>query len=101
MANVLMVRGKVKPDSVAQAESAAKSMFSAIQAARPTGVHYASAVLPDGVTFLALLQVEDGIDNPLPQLPAFREFQEGLKGWLAEAPTVEQLTVVGSYALFA
>jgi hypothetical protein len=28
------------------------------------------------------------------------EFQENLKQWMAEPPTVEQMTVVGSYRLF-
>jgi hypothetical protein len=40
------------------------------------------------------------VDNPLAALPAFVEFQENLKQWMAEPPTVEQLTVVGSYRLF-
>lgn len=46
------------------------------------------------------LEIEDGADNPLPGLPAFAEFQEDLKKWMAEPPVVEQMTVVGSYRLF-
>jgi hypothetical protein len=49
---------------------------------------------------VALLQVDDGVDNPLPALPEFREFQENLKNWVAEPPTPDQMTVVGSYRLF-
>lgn len=37
---------------------------------------------------------------PLQAIPEFREFQERLPQWLAEPPTVEQLTVIGSYELF-
>jgi hypothetical protein len=33
-------------------------------------------------------------------MPVFQAFQEGLKGWLAEPPTPEPMTVVGSYRLF-
>jgi hypothetical protein len=33
-------------------------------------------------------------------LPEFREFQQNFKQWLAEPPTPEQLTVVGTYRLF-
>ena len=43
---------------------------------------------------------EDGVDNPLVALPAVVEFQENLKQWMAEPPTVEQMTVIGSYRLF-
>ena len=52
------------------------------------------------VTFVALLELDDGMDNPVPKVPAFREFQENLKNWLAETPTPEQLTVIGSYRIF-
>ncbi|CAO5245453.1 hypothetical protein FAGKG844_390017 [Frankia sp. AgKG'84/4] len=41
--------------------------------------------------------VEDGIDNPLPKVPEFLRFQENLKGWLAETPVPDQLTVIGDY----
>jgi hypothetical protein len=32
-------------------------------------------------------------------LPAVVEFQENLKQWMAEPPTVEQMTIIGSYRL--
>ena len=98
--NVMMVRAKAKAESVADVEAAARTMFSAIEEAQPRGVRYASCRLPDGVTFVALLALDDGTENPLPTVPAFREFQENLEGWLAEPPAPEQLTVVGSYGLF-
>jgi hypothetical protein len=49
---------------------------------------------------VALFELEDGVDNPLAALPAVVEFQENLKQWMAEPPTVEQMTVVGSYRSF-
>jgi hypothetical protein len=98
--SVLMVRAKVKEDKVADVEAAAGKMFAAIEAAAPTGVRYASLKAADGVTFTALLEVADGVDNPLPALPEFQAFQAGLKEWIAEPPVAEQLTVVGSYDLF-
>jgi hypothetical protein len=97
---VMMVRAKVKEESVADAEAAVKTMFGAIDAAQPKGVKYASARLPDGVTFVAVLALEDGTENPLSAIPECREFQEQLKHWHAEPPIVEPLTVIGSYELF-
>jgi len=61
---------------------------------------YASSRLADGVTYVALLEIDDGVENPLPALSEFQELQENLKGWVAEPPTLEQLTVVGSYRFF-
>ena len=100
MANVTMVRSRVKPENAAQVESAVKTMFAAIQSAHPSGVRYASTMLPDGVTYVALLQLDEGVDNPLPRMAEFRAFQERVQGWMAEPPTMEQLQVVGSYGLF-
>ena len=96
----MIVRARVKPECVADVQAGARKMFAALQQAQPEGVRYTSSVLPDGVTFLAQLELRDGIDNPLPQVAAFREFQENLKQWIAEPPIPEQLTVVGSYRSF-
>ncbi len=75
-------------------------MFAAVNAAQPEGVRYASVLLPDGETFVALLQVDDGADNPIPGLPEFRELQERVEASRAEQTSVQPLTVIGSYRLF-
>ena len=99
MTNVTMIRATVADHHVAEAEAAATAMFAALDEARPAGVQYASLRTGGGSTFVVLLALE-GPDNPLPAIPEFRAFQEGLAGWLAEPPTVEQATVLGSYGLF-
>jgi hypothetical protein len=96
----LIVRAKVKPECVADVEAGVKKMFAAIAQAQPRGVRYSSSRLPDGVTFLAQLELGDGVENPLPKVAAFREFQEHLKQWIAEPPVLEQLTVIGAYQSF-
>jgi len=47
---------------------------------------YASCKLPDGVTYVILLGLDDDENNPLTSVPAFRDFQENLKTWIAEPP---------------
>jgi hypothetical protein len=95
--SVMMLRTKVKADRAAEAEAGVKALFAALEEERPAGIRYSSYRLADGVTYVVLLQIEEGTENPLPQLAAFREFQENLKGWLAEPPAPEQLTVIGDY----
>ena len=95
-----MIRANVKDESVADVEAAVTTMFSAIEQAEPEGVRYASCRASDGSTFVILLELEEGIDNPLPTVLEFRQFQEGLKDWISGPPVPEQLTVVGSYRLF-
>jgi len=98
--SVRMVRAKIKADKAAEMEKAAREMFAAIDAAQPQGVRYASSRLADGETYVILLALDDDEANPLAAVPAFRDFQENLKNWLAGPPTVEELTPVGSYRLF-
>ncbi|HKE51023.1 MAG TPA: hypothetical protein VKE25_05890 [Actinomycetes bacterium] len=98
--SVLLLRAKVKPESVAEVEAAVTTMFSAIEEAHPDGVRYASCRLADEDAFVILLQVADGIENPLPAVVEFKEFQASLPTWLAGPPVAERMTVVGSYNLF-
>lgn len=98
--NVVMVRAKVKDAHVAEIEAAGERLFAALDREQPQGIWYTTCRLPDGVTYVNLIAVDDGVDNPLLALPEARAFQEGLKQWLAEQPTSEQLTVLGSYRFF-
>jgi hypothetical protein len=102
--NVLMVRSKIKKENVADAQAATEKVFQAIEQAQPAGVRYAAAWLSDGVTLLALLEVESSEDprrdNPLLALPAYAELRENLKPWYAESSAIEQMTIIGSYRLF-
>ena len=99
--SVLTVRAKLKEEHVADAEAAVKRMFAAIERERLEGIRYASVKLQDGVTFLALLELEDGVENPLPGLPEAQEFYDRLPGWYAEPPDVGPGKLVGSYRLFS
>jgi len=98
--SVMLLRAEVKPDSVADVEAAVAKLFVALEQAQPEGVRYASCRLADSNTFVILLQLADGIENPLPAVSEFTEFQASLPKWLAKPPVPEQLTVVGSYNLF-
>jgi hypothetical protein len=98
--SVLMAQAKINAESVTDVQAATKKMFAAINAAQPEGIRYASVLLPDGKTFVALLQVDDGAENPIPALPEFRALQERVESSRAEPPSVQTLKVIGSYRLF-
>ena len=98
--NVLMVRAKIKEENVADARAAIEEVIQALEQAQPAGVRYASYLIGDGVTFVALLKLEDDGGHPLGGFPAYQEMVENLKQWYAEPPAVEQMTVTGSYGLF-
>jgi hypothetical protein len=98
--NITTVRATLKEAHVAEAEAAAKRMFAAIEREGIEGIRYASLKLQDGVTFLAVLELEDGAENPLLALPEAREFYDRLADWYVDWPEVTPATVVGSYRLF-
>ena len=67
---------------------------------RPEGLRYPSTRVVDSLTFVILLELADGIEDPRPAIPEFLRFLEQLKGWLDGPPVIEHLDVVGSYNLF-
>jgi hypothetical protein len=98
--SVLMVQSKIKPEGVADVQAAVENVIVALDAAQPDGIRHASLLQPDGETFVALLEVDDGVENPLQGLPAYQELLEIVEGVRAEPPIVEHWTVGGSYRLF-
>jgi hypothetical protein len=98
--NLLMVRAKLREENVAEAKAETEKVIQALEQARPAGVRYAAGVLNDGVTFIALLEMEQGQEHPLRAFPPYAELIEKLKQWYAEPPTVEHLATIGSYQLF-
>lgn len=98
--SLLTIRATIKSEAVTEMESAAREMFAAINERQPPNVRYGSCRLADGVTFLILLQVDDGTENPLPAMPEFQRFQQGLQGWSNGPSEASPAEVVGSYRLF-
>jgi hypothetical protein len=97
---VTMVRQKVKDGSVDEAEAAVRDLFATLDLVRPEGVRYASTRVVDSSTFVILLELDEGIEDPRPAIPEYLRFLEQLKSWVDGPPVIEQLDVVGSYDLF-
>jgi hypothetical protein len=98
--SVTMVRQKVKDGSVEAAGAAARDLFATLDRVRPEGLRYASTRVVDSSTFVALIELADGIEDPRPAIPEFQRFLEQLKGLVDGPPVIEHLDVVGSYNLF-
>lgn len=97
---VQMIRSTIKAEHMADIDETSKRLFAALDREQPQGMRYTTYLLPDGVTFVILLELGDGVDNPLLAMPEAQAVQEGLKQWRAEPPAVEQLTLVRSYRSF-
>jgi hypothetical protein len=94
----VMVRYKVKSDQVAQNEELVRAVYAELERTQPAGFRYATYRLDDGVSFVHLATVEQG-PPPLPDLEAFRRFQDGIEERCDEPPKVTELSAVGSYGV--
>jgi hypothetical protein len=93
---VQMVRFTTTEDHVADVEAGIDAMIAAIGRAQPPGRRYAACKERDGVTFILLLELADGVENPLPAIPEARAFQQQMPTWAATPPAPAPLAVVGS-----
>lgn len=98
--SLLTIRATIKAEAVPAVEASAAELFAALDRLQPENLRYGSCRLLDGVTYLILLQVEEGSENPLPALPEFQRFQAGLRDWSDGQPHAAPAHVVGSYRLF-
>jgi hypothetical protein len=92
-----MVRYTVKTDRAEENEALIKRVYEELQTTAPEGVHYATFALEDGVSFVHVAKLDDGFDDALMDVEAFRAFQSGI-GERVEAPlTRSPLRQIGSY----
>ena len=97
----VIVRYKVKPERAAENEELVRAVYAELHQTRPTGLHYATFQLDDGVSFvhLAANDTEDG-RSPLSEVQAFKRFQENIDDRCEEGPVVSSVREIGSYRLF-
>jgi hypothetical protein len=95
-----MVRYKVKPDRAAANAELVRAVYEELHRVNPSGLRYATFQLDDGVSFVHIA-VETGPEgSPLPQLEAFKEFQQSIRERCEEMPVVTELSAVGAFRLF-
>ena len=95
--SVTLVRQKIKDGSVEEGEAAVRDLFASFDRVGLEGVRYASTRVVDSPTFVILLELAEGIEDPRPAIPEYLRFLEQLKGWVDGPPVIEHLDVVGSF----
>jgi hypothetical protein len=94
-----LIRYKTNPDKTQENQRLIENVFRELHAKSPEGVQYLALKLGDGtfVHFVAV-ETEDGA-NPIPELPAFRLFQSGVRERCIEPPQSSEVTIVGNYRM--
>ena len=94
----VMVRYTVKPEQAAHNEELVRNVYEELRQSAPDGIHYATFVLEDGVSFVHIASTDSGDGrNRLMDVAAFRAFQEGLAERCEIQPEPAMIRKVGSY----
>ncbi len=96
-----IVRYKVKADQTAENVQRVEAVFVELKNKQPKGVRYATFIAEDGVTFFHIASFADGVKNPLPQMDAYKAFQNGLGDRCEEKPAATSLKEIGVYNCFS
>jgi hypothetical protein len=99
---VLLVHFEIADDGVAEVTAAVEATFAAVQERQPEGVRYAYLRRAGGTEFIALLELAEGVENPLPGIEAARQLQARVARWTVgtlQAP--QPFDVLGDYRLLS
>lgn len=93
-----LIRYKLKPDRVPENEQFVKEVFRQLQETKPEGLRYATYKLADEVSFVHIVQyATEEARQQLVGLPAFKNFQMGIRDRCEEQPVVQEVIEIGSY----
>lgn len=94
---VLIAQFNIKPECLQDFETARAKILAALSHERPKGVRYIWCAIPNSTSFVGWLELDEGVDNPLPNMEAGKEFTRNIQSWVAAPPTRQELRLVGSY----
>lgn len=101
MVTIQTVRFNVKATHVKEFESAANGITTALREAAICGIRYSICKSSDGITFLGILHLSEGMENPLPTLAEGKTLLNGLETWFSSSPERlqwEQMTEFSGFA---
>jgi hypothetical protein len=96
----LMVTYRVRPEAAAENEELIRDVFGELHAADPAGLRYAVYARDDGVTFVHVVEHEDG-HNPLPELEAFKRYTGAVLERCQEPPVAGEVREIGAFGFGA
>lgn len=99
---VFVISYQVADEGVDEVAEAIEKAFAAVDAQQPEGVRYAYLRRAGGTEFVALLEVAEGVENPLPGIAEARRLQATVAEWaVGPAPAPEPFDVLGAYRMLS
>jgi hypothetical protein len=92
-----VARYTIKPGLEERNAELVRAVYRELAELSPTGFRYATYRLDDGHTFVHVAERDGDGDNPLPDLPAFREFQADIRERCEWGPKVGGAELIGRF----
>ncbi|MES9540633.1 hypothetical protein AB0C21_09400 [Spirillospora sp. NPDC049024] len=96
----VMIRWKIKPEQVERELELLREVYAELRAVRPDGLRYATFRLDDEVTFMDIVELDDG-PEVLRRIEAFQRYRSTLDERCDEAPAMTALHQVDCYGFNA
>lgn len=95
-----IIRYEVKPDRAEENQRLVEAVFEQLNTEKPEGLHYATFLMEDGVTFVHIVSYDDDDADSLRPLAAFQAFQKDAGDRIIGPAQRGSATAVGSYGFF-
>lgn len=96
MTTIRLIQYSTRPDRTDENRALVQAVMAELEHRSPAGFRYTVLLSAQSHTFTHLV-VSDRADNPLADLPAFRDFQAGLSDRITTPPNGVEVELVGSY----
>jgi hypothetical protein len=96
--SAVIVRYRVKPGRAEENAELVRAVYAELAETGAPGFRYATFLLEDGVTFVHVAFMDDGVEPPLPSLDSFQRFTSDLPARCDDPPQVARsLERIGSF----
>ena len=96
--SAVIVRYRVKPGRSEDNAELVRAVYADLAQTGAPGFRYATFLLEDGVTFVHVAFMDDGVEPPLPGLASFQRFTGDLPARCDDPPQVSRsLERIGSF----
>lgn len=90
--------GVIQDEGIEDVVAAVRTAFDALDAERPRGIRYAYYRVPDTAQFVVLIELAEGVTDPLGGSEEVRALRATLAKWAVGGPPMPApLVVLGSY----
>jgi hypothetical protein len=95
-----MIRYEVADEGITEVVAATEAAFTALAKHGPEGVRFTYGRRAGSNEFTALLELDDGVNNPLLDIEEAQALQATIAKWAKGAPPIPQpFQLIGSYGI--